>query len=300
MACLPRRKDRSMEHEKVKKRSNGVKAVTGLTCLLMLGFVTVWAGIRTFQGFKSSGSEDSSAAAAVTTTVPPAEAAVSSTEAPAVTTAPEATQPAPITPQTPEMKFPTSDEIDDDFSDAVFIGNSRTLGLKMNCGKPLATFLASTGLNVQKIWEAKDMTLSNGDSGTVFDALKEKQYKRVFLMFGINEIGWPYLPVFQEMYEQVIKEVRKLQPNAVIYVQSVLPVSSKALSINAVYTTENIDALNSEHIYNAAKNTGTIYLDVNSALRDVTGALPEEASTDGIHLVKKYYLVWLDYLAKNT
>ena len=31
-----------------------------------------------------------------------------------------------------------------------------------------------------------------------------------------------------------------------------------------------------------------------------SGALPEEASTDGVHLNKEYCLKWLDYLKSHT
>ncbi|MBR4555052.1 MAG: hypothetical protein IKO27_05605 [Ruminococcus sp.] len=196
-------------------------------------------------------------------------------------------------------KFPTAAEIKDDFADAVFIGNSRTVGLGMNCGKPLATFYASTGLNVNTIWDSATITLDNGSYGTVFDALAQKQFSRVYVMFGINEVGWPYWDSFQSQYEDVVNKIKELQPDARVYIQSVLPVSSLAINTNAVFTTENIDGLN-EFIKNAAANTGCTYLDVNSALRQEDGSLPLEASTDGIHLMKDYCMVWLKYLADNS
>ncbi|WP_124099361.1 GDSL-type esterase/lipase family protein [Ruminococcus sp. Marseille-P6503] len=193
----------------------------------------------------------------------------------------------------------SASEISDDFADAVFIGDSRTVGLGMNTDRPKATFYASTGLNVDTIETSETIILDNGNYGTVYDALKQKQFGRVYVMFGINELGWPYPDVFQEKYEAVINKIKELQPDAVVYVQSILPVSSLALSTNSVFTNENVDNFNL-YVQNAAANTGSVYLDVASSLKDENGALPIEASTDGIHLIREYCMKWMDYLAENS
>ena len=190
-------------------------------------------------------------------------------------------------------------EIKDDFSDAVFIGDSRTVGLGMNTDRPKATFYASTGLNVSSIETSETILLDNGNYGTVYDALKQKQFNRVYIMFGINELGWPYPDVFQEEYEAVINKIKELQPSALIYVQSILPVSSLALNTNTVFTNENVDNFNL-YVQNAAANTNSIYIDVASCLKDENGALPLEASTDGIHLIREYCMIWMNYLAENS
>ena len=152
-------------------------------------------------------------------------------------------------------------EIKDDFADAVFIGDSRTVGLGMNTDRPKATFYASTGLNVGTVATSETILLDDGSYGTVYDALKQKQFGRVYIMFGINELGWPYPDVFQEEYETVINKIKELQPDATIYVQSILPVSSLALSTNSVFTNENVDNFNL-YVQNAAdtaqKNIKTI------------------------------------------
>lgn len=187
----------------------------------------------------------------------------------------------------------------DDFADAVFIGDSRTVGLSMNTDRPKATFYASVGLNVSLVPTEQVITLDNGSSGTIYDALKQKQFKRVYIMFGINELGWPYPDVFREQYEEVINKIKELQPDATVYVQSILPVSSLATNTNYIFTNENVNAFN-EYVKQAAANTGSVYLDVASCLKDENGALPLDAATDGIHLVRDYCLIWMNYLAENS
>lgn len=198
-----------------------------------------------------------------------------------------------------ESKADENSEDKSEFADAVFIGNSLTVGLMMNTDIPKATFLASTGLNVTSAMTDKVATLSNGAKGTILSALKEKQYKRIYVMFGINEMGWPYPKVFEEKYEKLINEIKTLQPDAKVYVQSILPVNYKATKTNKVFTNENVNKFN-KYVENVAKKTGSKYLDVGSVFKDSTGALPVDASTDGIHLVHSYCQKWLDYLIKNS
>ena len=189
--------------------------------------------------------------------------------------------------------------IDDEFEDAAFIGDSRTVGLQMNTNIPKASFYASIGMNISTATADNLITLENGNKGTVLDGMKEKQFKRIYIMFGINELGWPYPDVFQEKYEALINEIKELQPDAVVYVQSIIPVSYKAAQTNSVFTNENVNEFN-ELIKSAATNTGATYLDVASVFKDENGELPAEASTDGIHLVNSYCKLWLKYLAENS
>ncbi|MGN0633207.1 MAG: GDSL-type esterase/lipase family protein [Oscillospiraceae bacterium] len=184
----------------------------------------------------------------------------------------------------------------DDFSDACFIGDSRTVGLEMNGDKAKADFYASQGLNIGTAMTELVVTLDNGNLGTVVDGAAQRQYGRIFIMFGINELGWPYPENFVEKYVELIEAVKAVQPNAKIYIQSVLPVSYKAAEQNEVFTNENIDAFN-EYVKQAADRTGTNYLDINPYFKDETGTLPEDAAADGIHFVREYCLDWIDLLA---
>ena len=193
----------------------------------------------------------------------------------------------------------SSQDDEDEFADAAFVGNSLTVGLMMNTDIPKATFLASTGLNVTSAMTDKVAKLSNGKQGTILDSLKEKQYGRIYVMFGINEMGWPYPKVFEEKYTQLVNEIKKLQPDAKIYIQSILPVNSKAIKTNKVFTNDNVNKFN-KYVMNVAELTESKYLDVGSVMKASNGALPEDASTDGIHLVHSYCQKWLDYLIKNS
>lgn len=184
----------------------------------------------------------------------------------------------------------------DDFSDACFIGDSRTLGLGLNCDKAKADFYASQGLNISSALTDQVIELQNGNMGTVLEAVAQKEYKRIFVMFGINELGWPYPENFVEKYEELIEGIKEAQPNASIYVQSILPVAASAVNNDAVFTNENINAFNA-YVEQAANETGVNYLDINGYFKDDSGMLPEDAAADGIHFVRAYCLKWIDLLA---
>lgn len=184
----------------------------------------------------------------------------------------------------------------DDFSDACFIGDSRTLGLGLNCDKAKADFYASQGLNISSALTDQVIELQNGNMGTVLEAVAQREYKRIFVMFGINELGWPYPENFVEKYEELIEGIKAAQPNATIYVQSILPVAASAVNNDAVFTNENINAFNA-YVEQAANETGVNYLDINGYFKDNSGMLPEDAAADGIHFVRAYCLKWIDLLA---
>ncbi|MBP3271648.1 MAG: hypothetical protein J6M17_05395 [Ruminococcus sp.] len=185
----------------------------------------------------------------------------------------------------------------DDFSDACFIGDSRTVGLEMNSDKAKADFFASQGLNISSALDEPAILLADGSYGTVLQGVSGKQYKRIFIMFGINELGWPSPEVFVSDYVDLVNQVKAVQPQAQIYIESVLPVSYLAANEDAVFTNENIDNFNEQYVKQVAAQTGTTYLDVNSWFKDETGALPVDAAADGIHFVREYCLKWIDLLA---
>lgn len=187
------------------------------------------------------------------------------------------------------------ENIQDDFSDAVFIGDSRTEGLQINTGLTTARFLAAKGLKVDTALTDRVIKLKNGSRGTVIDGLKEGTYNRVYIMFGMNELGWPYLDVFTQRYEKLITEIKKIQPNATIYVQSILPVSKEKSDKDSIYNNKNIRKFN-KAIKEMVDKNGYTYLDVSSEITDGNSYLPSNSSSDGVHLNKEYSQKWLNYL----
>jgi lysophospholipase L1-like esterase len=188
-------------------------------------------------------------------------------------------------------------EIDDYFSDALFIGASRTQGLLLYSNLGNASYYAAKGLTVEQVFK-KPVVDFEGGKLTVSDALGRRAFGKVYLMFGLNELGWNSADKFIETYGRVLDRVRETQPDAVIYVQAVMPVSARKSERDAVHNNPNIKRFN-ERILRLAEEKNAIYLDVGESVADQSGVLPEEASSDGIHLNRKYCVKWEEYLRSH-
>lgn len=179
------------------------------------------------------------------------------------------------------------------FDDCAFIGNSRVLDLK-NYGLAENVY-ASVGLTVDTVFTEK----ASGSSVVIIDELKGKHFKKVFLMFGDNECGWPNTSVFIKRYAKVITAVRERVPEAEIYLQSVLPISRAADAKNEYGCNNAAIKKVNEAIKQLAKDEGVRYINPAASMTDSQGFLPDEAASDGVHLRKKYCRIWLNYLADN-
>ncbi len=187
---------------------------------------------------------------------------------------------------------------DDYFADAVFIGDSRTVGLFEYGGlEETGTFYASTGLTVHKLFTNKIVPVPGQKKKkiTVEEALSQNQFAKVYLMIGINEMGTGTPESFLEKYAECVKHIQELQPDAVIYLQSIMSVTGERSEQGDYITNEGIDIRN-EGIATMADNERIFYLDVNEAVCDETGAMIPDYTHDGVHLKAQYISLWKDYL----
>ncbi|GEM_PF-5802300 len=181
----------------------------------------------------------------------------------------------------------------DCFEDCVFIGNSRTLDLK-EYGL-VKNVYASVGVNVSTVYTK----CTPGSSRPIMDEIGRKHFDKYFLQFGENECGWPSESTFVAKYKKIIDDIKKKDPRADIYLQSMIPIS-KAASDKAEFdcTNERIDTFNSL-IKQLAKDEGVYYIDVASSFKDRKGNLPDDAAYDGVHLNKKSCEKWLDVIEEK-
>lgn len=176
---------------------------------------------------------------------------------------------------------------------AAFVGNSCVDVLHSYGIVPEADFFARTGLTVT---EAFKKPVINGQVPVLEELKRDKRYTKVFLMFGENELGWSTDSAFTDGYAKVIQSVRASQPEAGIYVQSILPVS-KAVSDKNEDNTNNarIDQFN-EMLEDLCTEQQVTYVDVHSQFLQADGSLVDGISTDGIHFNKAGCQKWVDYL----
>jgi lysophospholipase L1-like esterase len=196
--------------------------------------------------------------------------------------------------------MPSSYAVDKNyFDDAIFIGNSQTDGFVMFSGLYNTTSYASTGLTVSKVLTEK--TVDDGDEKlTVVEAFtKNNTWKKAYILLGTNELGWVNTALFKEKYGEIIDKLKNANPNAEIYIQSILPTSEELNKSDDVFNNDNIEKFN-RMLKELAYEKSVYYLNVAEALTDTEGYLFSDASSDGIHLSKKYCLIWLEYLSTHT
>jgi len=188
--------------------------------------------------------------------------------------------------------------LDDFFNDAVFIGDSRTEGFIISNSLSNAKSLTVKGLMVDTAFTRPAINM-NGEKLTVTKALSKIKFKKVYIMLGVNELGWAYEEVFIKKYAELIDYVKDLNSEAQIYIQSIIPVSYEKSSSDKIYNNKNINNFN-KLILKMTKEKQVYYVNVEECLKDEEGNLPEGASTDGVHLKKEYSKKWYEYLKTHT
>ena len=185
------------------------------------------------------------------------------------------------------------------FDDALFIGDSRTVGMQDYSGLTNATFLAKTGMNVYEVLEDKFTEPGSNKEVSVLQMLKNHKYGKIYFMVGINELGTGNTGTFQKAYARVLRKFRRLQPDAVIYIQGIIPVSKVKASGDAVFNNVNINDKNVA-IAHLADGKNIFYLDVSGKLTDKKGYLKADYTSDEVHMYAQYYELWTNYLMKHA
>lgn len=176
------------------------------------------------------------------------------------------------------------------FQETAFIGDSLTDGFRMYANLHDSTFLCGTSMTIDGLYEREAP-----DGTPIIEHITKGGFKKVYIMLGANEyLVDTYQSQFIEKYGKLIDTVKQYSPEAIIYVQSVLPVTAKGESKTHLKNI-NIRKYN-EALLSLAEEKHVYYLDVAQVMTDENGYLIEGSSTDGVHLNKPYYEKWLEYL----
>lgn len=198
-----------------------------------------------------------------------------------------------------EGDVPPSQPVDASyFDDAVFIGDSRTEGFTMYNNISKSNSLTYKGLMVDTVFTEPCINV-NGAKMTVIDALAQKHFSKVYVMLGVNELGWVYSDVFIHKYGEIIDRIREINPQATIYIQSILPVTKKKSDSDSIYNNSKINQYNTL-LRELAKEKQVNFVNVAQAVMDSDGTLPENLAFDGVHLNREGCEKWMDYLKSHV
>ena len=182
------------------------------------------------------------------------------------------------------------------FSDAVFIGDSRMEGFHYTSGITQGDWLTSVGMTLTSISDAKVSTPDG--TITVYQGLSGRQYAKIYLMLGANDLGfWPW-EEFLPTSLSVLEQFHELQPSAQIYVCSCIYVEESKVVTDYV-NNANVLQVN-EGLLEACRELDYCwYLNLNEVLSNGWQSLIQDASEDGVHLYEYYSKVMLTYMKNH-
>ena len=181
--------------------------------------------------------------------------------------------------------------------DALFIGDSRTVGLMEYAGIDGADYFCTVGMSVYNIHK-NSVSVPNVGKVTLTELLNSKKYGKIYIMLGINEVGYKFSSTV-EKYSELIEFIKDKQPNAVIFIQANLHVTKSRSDSDKVVNNTAINVLNAE-LAKLADGKSKFYLDANILFDDKTGGLSSDKSNDSTHLYAKYYSEWGKWIIRQT
>ena len=183
------------------------------------------------------------------------------------------------------------------FTDAVFLGDSRTEGLSLYSGLETPTYLHAVGATVDSVQTQATEETEDG-TVTLMDRLDQLEFSKVYVMLGVNELGWPKTEKFEERYGDLVDRIQENHPDARIALQSILPVSEKQEKKGSYVNNRRIGEYN-EVVRRVAEEKDCVYLDVAEAVTGEDGCLMADLTTDGVHLNTRGCKLWLAYLEEH-
>ena len=199
----------------------------------------------------------------------------------------------------PKVVSARSPAVDDSyFNNAVFIGDSRMEGFRNSSGITQGTFLTGVGLAIN---DMDKQIISTADGNvSVYQGLSGHQYDKIYLMLGANDLGYYPWDDFLPTFRSVLQQFHELQPNAIIYVCSVIYVDETKIEPGFEYdNNDNVRTINGYILEACEELWYSWYLNLNEVFSDGYGELISDASSDGIHLYANYLAMMLDYLKSH-
>lgn len=196
--------------------------------------------------------------------------------------------------------LPETEAVEDTYFDgAVFLGDSRTEGLSLYSGLKTGYFYTAVGATVESVFSKKNFETEGGEKVPLLDAVAEQDCDKIYIMLGINELGWSKVKTFHDQYAKLVDRVRADHPEAKIVLQSIPPVSAKQEAKKTYVNNARIAEYNGV-IQALAEEKECYFLDVAACLTGGDGLLPKDLNFDGIHLNPAGCKVWLNYLRTHS
>ena len=202
-----------------------------------------------------------------------------------------------------EVTYKLGETDDSYFEDALFIGDSRTSGLaEYGSMMDHTSFMSRESASIYALFSSKmDFREPGSDvrETDLYDVLSARQYGKIYLSVGVNELGIGNTYGYYELYRRALIKIRVMQPEAIIYIQGSMHVSEAVAKKDKV-TNNTIIVQRNKAIATLANGYNIFYIDMNTAVCDKNGNLIADYSGDGVHLKASKYELWHESLLQNA
>ena len=182
------------------------------------------------------------------------------------------------------------------FNDALFIGESRTASLQNLARLGTADYFCGVNLTVYEVTAMHKSDLYYSYK-KLEDLLTERTYGKIFIHFGINESSGN-IDIFIAGYQDLINLIREHQPDAVIILQAIMPVT-RGYATRSIFLPEHLNMMNGR-IQALAVDEHFRYIDPREWCADEEGFLLEEYTKDGCHPDAKGCEAWAAWLMEKA
>lgn len=182
------------------------------------------------------------------------------------------------------------------FDDALFIGDSRMVSSAYYARLGKADYFTDVGMNVFQMFSVTASD-DNFDATDLTTLLQNRTYKKIFIMLGINECGYPMSSLLSA-YQEDIDTLKRLQPDATIYLMKVYGVSRSVAESASYFSPQRLQEVN-DGIAGLADGKKVHCLDASHLYCDDEGYMKEEYTSDGIHPYAKDAALFAQWLCQQ-
>lgn len=173
------------------------------------------------------------------------------------------------------------------FNKALFIGDSITEGIS-----------AYGLLDDKNVLAVKGLTISKAEKE--MDRIVKRHPEKIYILLGSNDMLYGMdSEKFSSHYIEFIQNIKDKLPETKIYIQSIFPVAKNVESKKPLLANPRIDEFNSV-LKKKAEEQGITYIDISSLLKDGSGVMNKDYTSDGIHVKYKFYSIWLNCVKENS
>lgn len=183
---------------------------------------------------------------------------------------------------------------EDWYADVLFIGDSRTVGLRDYARQGEADYFCKVGMSMFD-YQAQELSDYGFSEQSLRSLLASKTYGKIFVGLGVNDCGRG-TEELMEAFTELVELLQEYQPDAVILLEAVIMVSEEVANSNSVFSPQRIYAMN-KGLSEMADGEKIFYINANVVLADELGYLQWRYTSDGVHFNQKGYEVWAEWIS---